>query len=647
MILASFGASVITQSSQSLLLITKGDFRKLALMDSFPTRFPITDKFFRDLFGEKGIVSVMPQLDGDYGINGEEKMIPIVEINKEARSIKIVYGYGGDHFQSIDGYTKLSEQNKKDFLYYMRLPGYVKFLRILKEFANQGLSKYGERVNIDRSFFGGLASIKDTPIDLNFKGSITKDEIERAGFNWEIVSNRFVSNRWARLKGESELILIVGSDQHADMVNVFGAKVMAVIKDAESKVIWEVASKSEVRLKASYEINRDFIQTIAGDDFDQVWRILEVAKVRKVDVLLEYLESPEGKKLLDNNVSLDLIILPSALFAPKLDCVPKAFLQNEYFMTMRKMAEEAGEHYPIAEVQNVYTPRQGQPTDEQDRLRKRLIEVGNIKVYVNPGIDSIDISSTGIRKGIVRFFQTGIIDLNLFVFLPKSLLLQIFRPENRSYLEYLASMQGGTFPKALQYLNPMPSEEEKARRADIINKAISDLGEGYRIHFSTEIKEGKSVVSIINADEVEVMSVKYNVSQKYDTSVNRDVVTVHAEEIQRGDQNNRGEILKVLIKELNVAQTISDDAMAVGTDSKVDEYGDPIAIIGQIATESNLGGIEFNKDDLKLNVQKNDKGIEFAIDPRLLQQLRSDDFSGFKPTVLDITPMTISNPVLN
>ena len=65
------------------------------------------------------------------------------------------------------------------------------------------------------------------------------------------------------------------------------------------------------------------------------------------------------------------------------------------------------------------------------------------------------------------------------------------------------------------------------------------------------------------------------------------------------------------------------------------------------ADAEDLGGIEFNQDDLKLNVQKDGQGVEFAIDPKLLEQLRRDDFGGFKPVVLDITPMTVSSPLLN
>lgn len=134
-ILASLKSMAESETGDFLILLTKGDFRKPALVATFKQRFDVTKMIFEDIFGKNGMIRVIDPFEGDDGWNGEEKVLPLAELNKEAASLDIAYAAGNDHFLSVaqkDGefaYQKITEQNKRDFVYYAKLDGYKELIR--------------------------------------------------------------------------------------------------------------------------------------------------------------------------------------------------------------------------------------------------------------------------------------------------------------------------------------------------------------------------------------------------------------------------------------------------------------------------------------------------------------------------------------
>jgi len=122
--------------------LTKGDFRKPALQITFETRQKVLELLIGDLFG--GLIKVAPPLevmsdDGklmpDPGYNGEEKIREYLRLNKDARSFSLGYVAGLDHFASFAHkdqrltFLEITDDNRKDFEYYVKLPGYSQLIR--------------------------------------------------------------------------------------------------------------------------------------------------------------------------------------------------------------------------------------------------------------------------------------------------------------------------------------------------------------------------------------------------------------------------------------------------------------------------------------------------------------------------------------
>jgi hypothetical protein len=52
------------------------------------------------------------------------------------------------------------------------------------------------------------------------------------------------------------------------------------------------------------------------------------------------------------------------------------------------------------------------------------------------------------------------------------------------------------------------------------------------------------------------------------------------------------------------------------------------------------GGIDFNSNQLQLDVQKQGAGVGINFDPELIKKFENGNFQGFMPIIINISPIT-------
>jgi hypothetical protein len=460
-VLAAVKSMAESELGDFLILVTQGDHRKPALEATAQERYAITKAYFEYIFGKNGMIRVAPMEEG----NGEDKLLRLADLNKEAEKLEIGYGAGGDHFRAFAGikFQAVTDDNKKDIVYYARLPGYKDILRRL-----------------------------------------------------------------------------------------------------------------DIHLKAIKAIAPPSLQTLING----------------------------------NPVSL---INKGGIDVPVLDTVSKLFLigkqlkKNKINAALEMICISRGAALP-------------------DSIRDDMIENNEVGVVFNEGIE-VDVSSTLIRKAVVEFFKTGIINYDSFAFLPVEIIQSIFAPEHRPYLYFLARLQGAELPQALILMDPLQSKAEKDRR-DALSKNVM---ESFRtlglssLTFQDRITGNESKISVMERDK-EILSITYRVQERLDlqsgqakTILNSD--TVLAGGVVEGAKVDQIiEVMKDYIERLNGVRT--DQAMLISQPEK---------------PETLYGGIDFNSTNFDL--EETGEKINASFDPGMIEQFQRGDFSGVVPVIIRITPI--------
>ncbi len=141
-LVAALKAMAESNSDIFYVSATFSDFRKSWLRTTYEKRQDINSDFFGMLSG--GLIKVMPRLPHDDGFNGEEKVLPILDILDGAGNVNLWYGAGDDHYFAFafkDGKVKFEKiikegpaRNYNDFAYYVNMPGYKSLLeRLLRD----------------------------------------------------------------------------------------------------------------------------------------------------------------------------------------------------------------------------------------------------------------------------------------------------------------------------------------------------------------------------------------------------------------------------------------------------------------------------------------------------------------------------------
>jgi len=129
------------------LLLTEGDFRKLALLHSAPARREMVTQLRAELFRGNSITDLRVMLEPEaktkdeekYHPNAEEKVLGIARLNPNS---DIHYGFGADHYKAIIARGTLTEDNVRDFVYYMSMSDYIPFLEYIKGWLPGGRASY-------------------------------------------------------------------------------------------------------------------------------------------------------------------------------------------------------------------------------------------------------------------------------------------------------------------------------------------------------------------------------------------------------------------------------------------------------------------------------------------------------------------------
>ena len=184
LLIAGLQAMAESQADTFLALLTKGDFRKPALLDSYQVRYAYLEHLFDTVFG--GLLQVVPTLaedsDPERGLNGEEKIIPLSRLNV-GRPHTLSYTFGDDHFFSV---VKRWEIKEEDFEGIVKdTEGLVRELYKMNILTSKG--------KVESTF---LTSDAVDKISLSEKFSSRKQDIVR------VLQN---TGRYGRVVWESEL----------------------------------------------------------------------------------------------------------------------------------------------------------------------------------------------------------------------------------------------------------------------------------------------------------------------------------------------------------------------------------------------------------------------------------------------------------
>jgi len=488
-ILTALKSMAESKSDDFLILLTKGDrARKPALEEMFEPRFEMSTIIFEYIFGKMEgdhipLVRVMPQLPNDQGLNGEEKVIPLAELNKDAESLDIAYTSGGDHYLTLSGYKEVTQESMEDFLYYARLPGYKELLGRIRAFDD---------------------------------GSHTAD----------------------------------------------------------------------------------------------LDRLIQAAELGQLEELIQSQPSSVHK-----------------IQMPLLDTVSKLYLDNMY------LRKHGFKDVKVRMISVVRGP------DTSDQLRDQMISNKEIEVVKNVGIDT-EISSTIIRKGVIKFFRTGEIDYDDFAFAPLPVLEYIFKPENRQYLYFLARLQKANLPQALPLMDPLATpEREQTIRAEENQALKKVIPPNFEIGESLINDEHlTTTVSIVNTQTRQpAVTMKYNVQESIDNKGKPQIKInfIEDEHVHHGVQAALADALDAglrrYIYRVNGANLseLSETDRAMGHQN-VKALSEPVAI-------PSYGGIDF--DPSNLDMEESGQKIEVHFDQALAEQFKRRGVAGFYPRVINIEEM--------
>jgi hypothetical protein len=60
---------------------------------------------------------------------------------------------------------------------------------------------------------------------------------------------------------------------------------------------------------------------------------------------------------------------------------------------------------------------------------------------------------------------------------------------------------------------------------------------------------------------------------------------------------------------------------------------------GQVVDKTKTGGIDFNANQMNMNVSKEGNGVGVNFDSAMVEQIRRNGFEGFVPVIINIQPL--------
>ena len=102
------------------------------------------------------------------------------------------------------------------------------------------------------------------------------------------------------------------------------------------------------------------------------------------------------------------------------------------------------------------------------------------------------------------------------------------------------------------------------------------------------------------------------------------------------DQTSSGAISR------NIGQSFAGMVATAVSGNGLGEMGITGAVVSGV-DHGQKGGIDFNPARMDLNVMNGGRGIQYNLDPAMIQRLQNS--TGFSPVIIDIQPMTATVPM--
>jgi len=538
--------------------VTKGDYRKPALKATFPVRQAVTEELIKYLFA--GLIKVAPPLKiineegklvDDPGINGEEKIKEFFRLNKDAKSFSLGYVAGLDHYESFKHenaklkFEEISEANKNDFEFYVRMPGYKDILTEYWDLMNENIPEKS------RQFFVKLTD-SPNPLDL------LKDGAEFPVL--DTVGKLFLIQDYLKkesLKGE------IPGDSQVALINIGRAGESLGRHDI---LRGRIAKEVSIDGKQEYTLRPEDSIKVEGREQDQY------------SPLRVYINSglihQVSATLLRNGID---------------DLIGNREFNSDYLRAMHlevlKMATDEykdndGKFVPIPGSLLfggwLRTASVGLKEDERARFPREIETM----------IPSLRIALTNYR---VTARQTLIFQVNTILY-PLCDVINVDEfEENRSTVVQVRAHKQGDPEQSL--------------------KVITRFQQGWIVYFD---HEGNSVSKGINTAPI------------FDSQL---------------DPVFRNQLTRIINDFFIAFNDHSPVNNKIGYQVYNDDKNRDRAMYSH-------GGIDFNTNQMQLNVQKQGSGVGINFDPAMIKRFESGDFQGFVPVIINIRPITNIAPML-
>jgi len=528
MMVAGLKALFASRSDRFLIQLTRGDFRKKDLLYTFLVRMGISEEIIQEMFGE--IITLQPLLrddrESDEGLNGEEKIIPTIELNALKEYILYNYGAGGDHDFSFVREFKLKPEDLSELVLdhqklYLELAqkGYISQPKLV-----DGKLEYKSTVTDE---FKAWKSPKDIPngkglseefIELEEQIFDLLKEFERGRLIFDDITtdNTYYSKRIGiqSIDFTSEVFAQYSSEQKENLEIQFKQDADARYKQLLQLLMKHMPEYIPARQKEYY-----LGKVLDRSDFNELPEAIDRGKLLKgflqkkgyVDkdgrITKEFnifdISSDESKKFMKElegyllkthqklftaddvmNIAIavvNIMIRNQGLFTtsatatefvkfhsiaklPRLDSHGKTYLIQQELDVRRARAKALKIERGQQTVRLLLTTRGKTPSDP-------LRDILNVPVVYNEGLP-IDISSTNIRKALVRAIRFKELDLNALIGIPTDVLKMLFRPSENfvKYLRSLVRAEKPVMPVSVWEATPRQDQEiiAKNRQASLL-----------------------------------------------------------------------------------------------------------------------------------------------------------------------------------
>ena len=377
-------------------------------------------------------------------------------------------------------------------------------------------------------------------------------------------------------------------------------------------------------------------------------------------------------------------LLEVGAFFPVLDTDAKLYLEQDYF----KREAAKGSFSKSTQIAHIMIGRAGESSVDtlRDRITKVVsvngVDVGKllpeesnkVEVFINTGIPH-EVSATILRNGIDHLIERREFDLDLLMAMHREVLQMamgqyvrkdgtsisvsgplLFATWLRTASVGLSDGQKPVFPRSIESMIPSLRKDLTAYRSKARNTLIFNVHTILRPKYETinvdEFEENRRTVIIVRAHLLgdpeqqltKIMTIRQGWIAYYDAEGNNvsKRIDVPPEFDPKLDPVLREQLANVALRFYLTLNDYSPVMAKIGYEVKSGESTANAAMVSPkkmpaiVSSAMNPGGIDFNADQMRLNLQKSGAGVLIHFDPSMIARFQNDDFKGFVPIIIDI-----------